>query len=149
MKTCCDCKISKDRSEFYRTKLHKDGLHYNCKDCTRIKSAASWKKNGHKWKKANREWLKRNRDKRQIYDLTQRLRRKYKMTIDDYNLMVYDQSGKCLICNKIPAKKLAVDHCHTTGDVRGLLCDRCNQGLGSFKDNITSLKNAIKYLKKG
>ena len=52
---------------------------------------------------------------------------------------------RCAICREeVP---LAVDHCHTTGSIRGLLCGNCNQGLGRFKDNIVSLNNAIKYLK--
>lgn len=51
---------------------------------------------------------------------------------------------KCEICyNKLP---LAVDHCHDSGKVRGLLCNNCNNGLGRFMDNIQILKNAVKYL---
>lgn len=61
------------------------------------------------------------------------------------------QKGKCMICdtamdgsNKI--KKPHIDHCHESGNVRGLLCHNCNTGLGHFKDNTTLLKKAIKYL---
>jgi hypothetical protein len=43
--------------------------------------------------------------------------------------------------------RLSVDHCHNTGKIRGILCTKCNTGLGSFKDNIELLMNAIKYLK--
>jgi hypothetical protein len=42
---------------------------------------------------------------------------------------------------------LAVDHCHTTGKIRGLLCSKCNPALGAFNDNIEILNSAIKYLK--
>lgn len=61
--------------------------------------------------------------------------------------MEVTQSGKCLICNEIP-KRLVVDHCHTSGKVRGLLCDHCNTGLGRFKDSPELLMAAIRYLKK-
>jgi len=56
------------------------------------------------------------------------------------------QKGRCLICTKIPTKQLVVDHCHTTGKVRGLLCDKCNFLLGLANDQINVLQNAIAYL---
>ena len=66
------------------------------------------------------------------------------------------QNNKCAIC-KLPEiminprtkelKNLAVDHCHKTGKVRGLLCVRCNHGIGNFKDNEIFLEEALKYLK--
>lgn len=75
---------------------------------------------------------------------------KYKISNNDYNLLFNIQGGKCRICkshqSELP-KKLAVDHCHTTGQVRGLLCSRCNLGIGLFKDSIENLTEAINYLK--
>jgi hypothetical protein len=59
--------------------------------------------------------------------------------------MLAEQGGKCLLCDK-PAD--VVDHCHTTGAVRGLLCGSCNRGLGDFGENVQALKNAIRYLEK-
>jgi hypothetical protein len=56
-----------------------------------------------------------------------------------------NREGKCLICNEI--KLLVVDHCHKTGEVRGLICSHCNSVLGYAKDNIITLENAVKYLK--
>jgi len=64
--------------------------------------------------------------------------------------MLEEQEHKCAICltSDVDLEKLlAVDHCHTTGKVRGLLCSNCNLALGNFKDNITNLEQAIKYLK--
>ena len=64
--------------------------------------------------------------------------------------MKTNQNNKCLICgNEQDGKDLAIDHCHTTNKVRGLLCNSCNLGLGCFKDNLDILASAIKYLEMG
>lgn len=84
------------------------------------------------------------------------LKREFGITIEEYKQMHGEQDGKCAIClqeetarhpsdqNRI--KRLAVDHCHTTGQVRGLLCDNCNRGIGLFKEDETRLTRAINYL---
>jgi hypothetical protein len=70
------------------------------------------------------------------------------ITIDEYEIMYIKQNGICLICRqKENSKRLSVDHCHTTGIVRGLLCGNCNRGLGLFKDNEDSLFRALEYIK--
>jgi AraC-like DNA-binding protein len=74
--------------------------------------------------------------------------RKYNIDPDEYSKMLVEQGQVCCICKgacKIKLR-LAVDHNHETGAVRGLLCQRCNSGLGHFGDSITRLKQAIKYL---
>ena len=59
------------------------------------------------------------------------------------------QDGKCAICsNPQENRRLAVDHCHKTGKVRGLLCQGCNTGIGGLKDDTERIKKAIDYLKK-
>jgi len=77
------------------------------------------------------------------------LMKTYNISLEHYNKMWADQNGCCAICgihsSALP-KSLMVDHCHATGAVRGLLCNECNLGVGKFKDNITTLQNAIKYL---
>lgn len=74
--------------------------------------------------------------------------RQYGISLSFYDDLFSVQFGKCKICNlETPGKPLHVDHCHTTGKVRGLLCTTCNRGLGHFKDNITNLEKAILYLK--
>lgn len=77
------------------------------------------------------------------------LRKKFGISLKDYNSMIERQAGRCLICGQTGnhgGKGLAVDHCHDTGRIRGLLCCSCNGGLGMFKDNIAILKSAIAYL---
>jgi len=75
---------------------------------------------------------------------------KYGISMEDYNSMIVKQQGLCAICKEVPAPvrgdSLYVDHCHTTGDVRGLLCNSCNIMLGMAKDNIETLRKAIDYL---
>jgi hypothetical protein len=73
------------------------------------------------------------------------------ITYEVYLQMLKQQDNKCAICltsDKDLEKLLSVDHCHTTGKVRGLLCGNCNLALGNFKDRLENLENAIIYLKK-
>jgi len=80
--------------------------------------------------------------------------RQYGLTIEQYEQMEEYQDHKCKICGKEEStldknknvKRLAIDHDHNTGQIRGLLCSPCNTALGGFKDNIDSLKRAILYL---
>jgi Recombination endonuclease VII len=77
------------------------------------------------------------------------IRKQYGITLDQYNQMLADQNHKCAICgneDEVEGRKLAIDHCHKTGKVRGLLCGKCNRGLGLFYDNLELLQNAISYL---
>ncbi|KKL57780.1 hypothetical protein LCGC14_2231970, partial [marine sediment metagenome] len=84
------------------------------------------------------------------------LRYKYGITIEKYTEMLLEQKGVCAICglpetrvsNNGNIKVLSVDHCHETGKVRGLLCQRCNSGIGFLNDDIENLKCAILYLNK-
>lgn len=75
--------------------------------------------------------------------------RTYGLTLDDYDNILESQNNGCAICGKAPednGQRLAVDHDHDTGAVRGLLCIGCNAGLGSFKDDPDLLEEAQKYL---
>lgn len=78
------------------------------------------------------------------------IRNQYGITLEDYNNMLEAQDYKCAICgneDEVEGRRLAIDHCHKTGKVRGLLCGKCNRGLGLFYDNFTLLQSAIEYLK--
>jgi hypothetical protein len=66
-----------------------------------------------------------------------------------YDEMLTTQGGKCAICGTTPiGRRLAIDHCHETGAIRGLLCDPCNRGLGDFRDRPLSLRSAADYLER-
>jgi hypothetical protein len=84
-----------------------------------------------------------------------RLLRTFGSTIEEYEALMLEQDNCCAICHEPEKqilngkiKRLAIDHCHTTGKVRGLLCQRCNTGIGRFDDNVALLKQAIQYLEK-
>ncbi len=78
------------------------------------------------------------------------IKNKYGLTEEDYIKMIDAQKGCCWICDtseKDNGKRLVVDHNHVTGKVRGLLCGRCNTGIGGFRDDVELLSAAISYLK--
>lgn len=128
--------------ERQQTQEFKDGK--NSRQKIKYRNDEEYRKNVIKRSKQYRidhPMAKRNQD----------LMEKYNMTIEDYNSLLESQNGKCAICGKDNCgrsdhKYLYVDHNHQTGKVRGLLCASCNAGLGQFKDNISYLKNAVKYL---
>lgn len=76
-------------------------------------------------------------------------KRKFGINADQYEAMLMEQNKTCAICkNQEEGRALAIDHCHTTNEVRGLLCSNCNTALGKFKDSVELLKNAIEYLER-
>lgn len=92
-----------------------------------------------------RNWRRNNPDKAKSSDL----KKVYGISIEQYHAMLKDQKYCCAICKKTAEEEirsLNVDHCHTTGKVRGLLCSSCNKALGSFKDSKDILNSAIVYL---
>jgi hypothetical protein len=97
-----------------------------------------------KGKEANKRY--RQSDKCKLRIEKNRLKSRYGITLEDYEEMVIKQNGICAICGVIKKSKLHIDHNHTTGEVRGLLCGSCNRALGLMKDNTEFLLKAIKYL---
>jgi hypothetical protein len=115
------------------------------------------------YSKGNIVWLpplpgKRGRtspEEASVYLRAWTLRRYYKISVEEYDAMLTAQDSVCACCKCAETrtvkgtgkiKTLAVDHCHATGKVRGLLCGRCNQGMGHFKDSPALLRAAITYL---
>lgn len=79
-----------------------------------------------------------------------RLQREYGITLDEYNKVLKAQGNACGICKKehiLGKPRLAVDHCHVTGELRGLLCWSCNRKLGVFLDDLVMLESAAYYAK--
>ena len=95
-----------------------------------------------------RAWRKANKEKMSAYYRRDLLEKKFSMTLDDYDKMMHEQNSVCAICSKscVSGRRLAVDHCHATGLIRGLLCANCNRALGLFKDMPERLIKAAAYL---
>jgi hypothetical protein len=109
--------------------------------------------NPERFRAAADEWRERNPEAARFIQLRYRLKR-FGLTEADYLDMVERQGGRCAICGCHEERHdragvrylLAVDHDHTTGAVRGLLCQECNKGLGAFDDNPERLVAAAEYL---
>ena len=96
-------------------------------------------------KEKQREWKRNNKEKMAGY----RRKEKYGITPEQFDAMYDSQDGKCKICGGELIKgtqNCQVDHCHITGEIRGLLCFLCNLGLGSFRDSSSYLVKAADYL---
>lgn len=108
-------------------------------------------KNRDFWRAKRRDYYYKHKDnpefKRQMRNSV--LQHDFGITIEQYEALSETQNGLCAICKNVCAsgKQLAVDHNHTTGKVRGLLCRRCNQGIGLFEDEPALLQGAAEYLK--
>lgn len=74
------------------------------------------------------------------------LSKRYSFTKDEYNQMITKQGGKCATCNTAPKGKFQVDHCHSSGITRRLLCTNCNTALGLVKENIETLSTMVMYV---
>jgi hypothetical protein len=120
-KTCNVCKETKQVSEFYPTYKKEGQLRASCKECTKLGTSAYQRQ------------------------------KKFGLSPSDFSEMVMKQNGACAICGctDTGSKRTAslnIDHCHETGEVRGLLCHSCNLVLGHAKDNTEVLQRAIDYI---
>ena len=143
MKTCTKCNTEKELTEFYG-QLTRGTLRASCKSCEKQRRKTYYQQHRSEEQEKSRNYNRKNRKYHRNKSL------QYKYGIDDikYTTMWNHQKGKCLVCNEPEQDKaLAVDHCHTTGNVRGLLCSNCNTGLGQFQDNPELLYKAAEYLK--
>lgn len=117
-----------------------------CADCS-----TSVKRRNHA--KSQREWRAKDPERHANIKTKWDLGR-YGIDVATYDRMLREQNGACAICgNASPGgkgvhRKFAIDHCHSTGVVRGLLCNLCNPALGLFSDSPEKLRAAIKYLEK-
>lgn len=93
-----------------------------------------------------KQWQKANSQRHAAKTTASFRRKRYNLSAEDLNQMLKKQKNACAICKEPFSKTPHVDHCHTNEVVRGLLCGLCNLGLGLFRDNVQSLKSAIRYL---
>lgn len=160
-KSCTVCKEIKPASEFYKTKYTANGLASACKGCTirysqkpHVKQAIRERVKTHRAANVDkyRQREKEYRDKRQQTPEGRRsikhsrIQHLYGLTIDQYEQMRAEQNGQCLLCLTVPTKDLVVDHCHVSGVVRGLLCNRCNLQLGPLEKDPQKTQRILAYL---
>jgi hypothetical protein len=110
------------------------------------------KERGTVWRRANskrlqaynRDYLKANPEKAYLFRRRAMLKAKYGMTLEEYDLLLAQQGGRCALCPR--ETNLHIDHDHTTGRVRGILCIKCNHALGVLGDDLPGLDRATSYL---
>jgi hypothetical protein len=131
---CSACDKDKPLGDFSKAKQTERGQRLHCRSCNSA---------------AHAEYAR----KRPRELLSQKRRSRFNLTLEEYQALLDAQGGVCAICGQPETKvqhghvrQLSIDHNHETGEIRGLLCFACNMGLGSFKDSLESLSNAIDYL---
>jgi hypothetical protein len=96
------------------------------------------------------KWMRENYSHRPYVKTAKRswnLKKNYGITQEEYNALLENQNELCAICKSLPIDlNLNVDHNHNTGQVRGLLCEKCNKGIGLFLENPETLRLAAIYL---
>lgn len=126
-----------------------------CKTCNKIKSLSEFAKSGNGRGKYGLRphckicWALKVKLKERKTKYQSTLKREYGITLDDYNKMFVLQEGCCAICGKHQSEfeqRLCVDHCHSTGIIRGLLCHKCNLALAGFNEDVDILQASIIYL---
>lgn len=161
MKRCNKCGDMKPLSDFYRMKGMRDGYRNECKKCNLAAKAERYRANPEPAKERARRWAEENPEKRAEWMRRYRasgrkaannrrshLKRKFGITVEDYDRMLAEQGGGCAICGAPPPEgsSLHVDHDHQTGRVRGLVCFKHNNALGDFGDDPELLQKATTYL---
>lgn len=142
-KICTKCRVEKPLTEFSPTSGYKGKPCYRseCRKCNSAAAKADYHKNSEIRKAAAKNWKQRNPVKvREI-----RYQYAYGLSPQEYAKILERQQYKCPICGDGLTKPY-VDHCHTTGKVRGLLCVTCNTGLGKLGDSIEGIQKALQYL---
>jgi hypothetical protein len=94
-----------------------------------------------------RQWRIKNPVRRRINRRSYDLKKKYGLSLEQFENMLNAQGGVCAICRK-KTVRMAVDHCHKTGKIRGILCIQCNPGLGKFFDSPDLCRRAAEYLER-
>lgn len=158
MKNCtcssCDQQNPQPLINFYKDSKSRDGLSNRCKSCIKVVKSRYYANNSEKEKQKCREWKKKNPNKVHAANI----RNSYSLSADSYIMMLFSQNHACAICKQHKSlntkdkngkpRNLAVDHCHKTNKVRGLLCYSCNLALGMLKDDVLNARALIEYLEK-
>lgn len=163
MKKCSKCGLEQEISFFHRQKTKPDGRHSWCKVCRNLMLAEYRENNRESIKERQRVQQQLRRKNNPDAVKNSKLREAHNISLEDYKRVLKEQDGKCAICGDANGRidprtgrpmMLSVDHDHTCCDgknscgscFRGLLCNRCNMGLGHFNDDLQLMTRAIEYL---
>jgi len=134
MKQCTVCGIPKPLEAFTKDKQRKDGLYSQCKECKQNSGRKAYKGNPETFLQLQRK-------------------HNYGIAAEQYQALYEQQGGVCASCRhpeirmyKGKVRNLAVEHCHTTGRVRGLLCHDCNTALGLLREDPERIKALLRYI---
>lgn len=152
LKRCTKCGIIKAIIEFTKRETAKQLHRSRCKACSKIDSR-NWRERNPAKVAASASRRRRNPARKRRHEFTIRrwhIRKKYNLTAREFLVLKKLQKNLCPICAKrLPAGlKAAIDHCHLSGRIRGLLHIQCNTALGMLKDNYQSALRAAKYIEK-
>lgn len=151
LKTCSKCDLEKDLSSYHRDKSKKDGLHPVCKECHTKRWLEHKLKPGvlDRSRAKSKEWREANPARNSASIRCATLRKKYGISSAQYEKLFDEQGRVCAICKGVESKgygRMHVDHNHSTGKVRGILCQACNVTLGKMQDSPELLRAAANYL---
>jgi hypothetical protein len=150
-KRCPVCAQEKPVTDYYRQARAGDGLAYSCKQCEAIRKHAYYLTHREADAQRRRAWHLAHPERVREYRRRHELRRRYGITPEEYDRLLSEQRGLCALCGRagnpdVALHPLDVDHDHTTGHVRGLLCTTCNTGLGMLGDTPEAIQRALAYV---
>jgi hypothetical protein len=150
-KMCSGCKKVFDISFFHVMHSRGGRPSPRCKTCSKA-LRDDWKsRNGERQLFLQNRWKRENPERAAIHSWRVGIKRKYGLSENEYLGILAAQDYKCAACGVTAeenGRRLAVDHDHSTGNIRGILCDACNVAIGKFKDSLLILRAAIAYLVK-
>jgi hypothetical protein len=129
MLTCNSCGENKHEDYFHNDIRLKSGKRAKCKDC---------------YKETRESYRKNNKEKIALLQKTRYVEKNYGISLQEYNKIMESAVG-CEICED--TEELVYDHCHKTGDFRGVLCSKCNRAIGLLGDDLESIIKVMNYLK--
>jgi hypothetical protein len=142
-KHCARCDQWQNLTAYHSNRRNWDGLHAYCRVCMAASASVRYARERPRLLEQARVWRADNPEKRK--DIA--LRSKFGITLMRFREMEAAQDGKCAICRHVAI--LAVDHCHATGKVRGLLCMPCNTAIGQLGDDPARIRFAADYVETG
>jgi hypothetical protein len=141
----------------------RDGYRNDCKACnllakraryqrdpkSHIERVQRWReKNPERYRSTQQAYKAKNRQRIQQQNRERHLRKKYGLSLGEFESLVDQQLGRCAICKIDLGSDLHVDHEHVTGRIRGLLCGKCNKAVGLLNDDPTLIRAAARYLER-